>query len=256
MANRKRTYDGPILSHAEKKHASILVVDSEVNDRGQLKTQLRELGFAQVADAPSHITGLERFDDRKFTHVLFEAKDSSISSSEFLRKVLSFAPECTCIPSSYQPDVDNVFDLIIQGARGYLCKPFTALSLEESLALATKGDPICDIVRQAKDRNEALIGMIMTALDSTATTIQQAATIPLAQREIPMAWNKLFSSVNLGKAFARGGADGLMDTMMTFCMERSKGPASRLGRLRRRLKTDRVPSGTNPLFSHLDNEKK
>jgi hypothetical protein len=64
-----------------------------------------------------------------------------------------------------------------------------------------------------------------------------------AKREIPKALGTLRRSAELAKTFAKGGEDGLIEAMEKFCIERSKGPATRLGRLRKRLKTTRAVPG-------------
>ena len=48
-------------------------------------------------------------------------------------------------------------------------------------------------------------------------------------------------AAELAKKFAKDGEEGLLLAMETFCIERSKGPASKLGRLRKRLSTGREP---------------
>lgn len=109
--------------------------------------------------------------------------------------------------------------------------------------MATKGEPVSEMVKQAKDRNEALVAMMMTALDRAATISHQASKYKTAQRELPLHWRRLRNSVNLARTFACRGNDGLQASLVDFCVERSKGPATKLGRLRQRLRQDRGGSG-------------
>jgi len=232
--------DAPVaMTPAERSKSSVLIVESDGNDRQNMRTALKTLGYGQFTDAPNHAMALERMSDRVFTHVIFEAKKSNMTSSEFLHKILESMPAAVCIPSSYEPNVDDVFDLLIMGAKGYLCKPFTMDTLECAIVNATKGEPMSPAVLQAKDRNEALVAIMMTSLDKMATIMRQAVQFETARREIPRANATFRQSAELAKTFAKGGNAGLMEAMEKFCIERSKGPATRLGRLRQRLKTGR-----------------
>ena len=232
--------DAPMtMTTAERAKASVLCVESDGGDRQNMRTALRSLGYGQFTDAPNHASALERLSDRNFTHVIFEAKKTNMPSKEFLQKLLEYAPQTIAIPSSYEPNVDDVFDLLIIGAKGYLVKPFTVDTLECAIVNATKGEPISQAVLHAKDRNEALVAIMMTSLDKMATILRQAAQFETARREIPRALSGFRRSAELAKTFAKGGNDGLMEAMERFCIERSKGPATRLGRLRQRLKTGR-----------------
>ena len=225
---------------AERARVDVLVVESDSMDRANMRSALKSLGYSSFSDAPNHATAIERIQQRKFSHVIFEAKKTNMPVKEFLHKVLELDQTSVCIPSSYQPNVDEVFDLLIMGARGYLCKPFTSETVEQALIMATKGEPMSDAVLHAKDRNEALIAILMGSLDKTATIMRQAQQFDTAKREIPKALSSLRRSSDLAKMFAKGGDEGLFEAMEKFCIERSKGPATRLGRLRKRLKTGRV----------------
>lgn len=224
----------------ERNRASVLVVDSDANDRNNMRTALRSLGYGGIADAPNHLSALERLDQRKFSHVVFEAKKTNMPASEFLKKLLETDRNIVAIPSSHEPNVDDIFDLLIMGAKGYLCKPFTMDTFENALANATKGEPISDAVLQAKDRNEALVAIVMASLDKVATVLRQAQQFDTAKREIPRAMSGFRQASELAKTFAKGGDTGLMEALEKFAIERSKGPATKLGRLRKRLQTNRV----------------
>jgi DNA-binding NarL/FixJ family response regulator len=162
------------MTPAERGRSCVLIVESDAGDRNNARTALKALGYGGVSEAPNHFAAVEKLNERKFTHILFEAKKTNMPPKEFLEKVFQGYPNCVCIPTSYQPDVDDVFDLLITGARGYLSKPFTIDSMEDAIVMATKGDPISDAVLNAKDRNEALVSILMSSLDKAATTLRQA----------------------------------------------------------------------------------
>lgn len=235
-AEGKKYFDKALaMTPKERAAASILIVESDTLERNNMRQALRSLGFGMISDSPNHAAALEKLDERRFTHLIFEAKKTNMPANEFLTKVFQGYPEIVAIPSSYEPSVDDVFDLLIMGAKGYLVKPFTVDAVDQAVLAATKGDPIADVVLQAKDRNEALIAICMASLDKVATLIRQSYQFDTAKREVPRAMLHFYRSADLAKTFAKGGSDGLLDALEKFCIERSKGPATKLGRLRKRI---------------------
>lgn len=229
-----------MMTPAERGRASVLIVEPDSQERSNLRTALKSLGYGAFTDVAAHAQAFEKLQERKITHVLFDAKKTNMPPTEFLQKLLETDNKIVAIPSSYDPNVDDVFDLLIMGARGFLVKPFTVGTLERSIVTASKGDPMPDVVLNAKDRNEALVAIMMGSLDKAATIMRQAQQFETAKREIPRAMASLRRSAELAQTFCKGGEDGLRDAMEKFCIERSKGPATRLGRLRKRLNTKRV----------------
>ena len=230
-----------VFSATERQKASVLVVETDNQERHNFRTTLKSLGYGGIGDAPNHSTALERMGERKFTHIIFDAKKTTMPSNEFLTKVFEMDDSIIAMPSSFEPNVDDVFGLLILGAKGYIVKPFTVDTLDRAIIQATKGEPMADAVLKAKDRNEALVAIMMSSLDKAATILRQANQFETAKREIPRAIARLHRSAELAKTFAKDGESGLLLAMETFCIERSKGPASKLGRLRKRLSTNREP---------------
>lgn len=230
-----------VLSTTERQNASVLIVETDNQERHNFRNALKSLGYGGIGDAPNHSTALERMNERKFTHIIFDAKKTTMPSNEFLQKVFEMDDTIVAMPSSIEPNVDDVFGLLILGAKGYIVKPFTVETVDRAIVQATKGEPMADAVLKAKDRNEALVAIMMSSLDKAATILRQANQFETAKREIPRALARLHRAAELAKTFAKGGDDGLLVAMETFCIERSKGPASKLGRLRKRLSTNRGP---------------
>jgi two-component system chemotaxis response regulator CheY len=228
------------MSDAERSTSSILLVEPEPTDRNLMRTMLKGLGFTTITESPNHLASLEKFEGRKFTHVIFDAKKGNYPLRDWFSQVIEFAPSIIAIPSSANPSVDDVFELLLLGARGYLVKPFTRDTLDLSVVMATKGEPIADCVKQAKDRNEALVAIMMSSLDRLATVQRQASQFETARREVPRAQAALRRAQDLALTFAKGGEDGLIRALERFCVEKSRGPATRLGRLRKRLSTTRT----------------
>jgi len=234
------TSDTLTMSPSERQNASVLVIDPDAIERNNYRTALKQLGYGGVSDCPNHLSAFEKLEQRHFSHVIFVARDSNMPVKDFVQKILEAHPKMVCIPASSQPNVDDVFDLLIMGAKGYLVKPFTMDSLDDAVVNATKGEPISDAVLQAKDRNGALVAIVMQSLDRAATTLRQAQQFETARREVPRNIMALRRASDLAHTFAKDGAEGLLEALEEFCIERSKGPATRLGRLRKRLKTKRA----------------
>jgi two-component system, chemotaxis family, chemotaxis protein CheY len=235
------------LSSAERTKSSVLVVEPDALDRTNLRNCLKSLGYRSVSEVSNHLHALERLEQAKFSHILFDSRPTNMPPKDFLRKVLEVAPKTICIPSSREPRLDDVFDLLVIGAKGYLVKPFTANTVDAAIVSASKGEPISEVVLKARDRNEALAAILVEALDKAATTMRQAQQFETAKRELPRQMAGLRRASDLAVTFCKDGEQGLLDALERFCIERSKGPATRLGRLRKRLHTKRgdepVPSG-------------
>ena len=228
------------MSDSERSTSKVLLVEPEPTDRNLMRTMLKGLGFSTIAESPNHIASLEKFEGRSFTHIIFDAKEGNYPIKDWFTQVVEIAPTIIAIPTSATPSIDNVFELLLLGAKGYLVKPFTRDSLDQSVVMATKGDPIADCVKQARDRNEALVAMMMASLDRLATVQRQASQFETARREVPRAQAALRRAQDVALTFAKGGEDGLIRALERFCVEKSRGPATRLGRLRKRLSTTRA----------------
>jgi DNA-binding NarL/FixJ family response regulator len=225
----------PQMTMADRERASVWFVESDQSSRNQLRAVLHGLGYFNSFEAPNHVAALKKLEDRKPTHVIFEAKRTNMPVDEFLEKIIETDQSIIALPSSSDPTLDDVFGLLTLGARGYIVKPFNAESIEEAIGLATKGESISDAILYARDRNEALASLIGSSLGQLATLMRQANQFESAAREVPKKVKALRRAVSMGKCFANGGEDALLDAIMEFCLERGEGPASRLGRLRKRI---------------------
>lgn len=232
--------EGLVMTPAERAKASILIVEPDANTRNNLRTAVKQLGYVTISDSPSHGQALERLGERKFSHIFFDSKKSNVTPREFLQQVMQGDRMTVAIPTSFEPRIDDVFDLFVVGARGFLVKPFTIDTVEEAIVQATKGEPIAEAVLHAKDRNEALVAVMMGALDKVATLLRQAQQFETALREVPRGMRGFARSADLAKTFAKGGDEQLLEAIQNFAVDRSQGPATRLGRLRKKLRTTRV----------------
>ncbi len=225
----------PTMSATDRKKTHVLLVESDAQIRQTMRQSLHGLAYENISEAADHAAAIQKFEERHVTHVIFEAKQTKIPAKEFLRRAFEMDPKLIAIPTSYEPTIDDVFDLLIMGAKGYVVKPFTAESLDDAIIMATKGEPISDSILNAKNRNEALSALVLSAVDKLATILRQAKKFDTAKHEVPAKVMTLKRSVDIARTFAKGGPVVLRDTLVDMLIDRSEGPATRLGRYRQRL---------------------
>ena len=225
----------PVLTSKERQRASILVVESDPSIRNRLRQTLISLDIGHISDAPDHITALKKIEERHFSHLLFETKKSNMPLKDFLQSAMEFDNRTIAIASSYEPTVDDVFDLLIMGARSFLVKPFTTESVDEAIIWASKGEPISDSILYAKNRNEALASLVLNSLGKLTVIMRQSHTFETARRELPKRQAALRRAVEIARMFAQGGEDALLEAMVEYSLARSEEPASRLGKVRKML---------------------
>lgn len=235
FAESYRRASMPEMSELERRATTILIVDSIHATRVALRSALNDLGFPNITEANDHVSGLQKVKERGITHMLFEAKKTNMPVRDFLMQALENDGDLIALPTSSQPTVDDVFNLLTLGARGYLVKPFAQDSIEEAMIMATKGEPLSEAILYAKNRNDALASLILTSLDRLTIVLRQAEKFATAAQEIPTRRLALQRAARLAHTFAEGGESALLEVMVESCIERSEGPASRLGRTRKKI---------------------
>lgn len=222
----------PRMSDAERAAISILLVETEDSVRVKVKNLVREQGYGLVLAVNDHLQALQKLKERHFSHLIFNARSEGISIDSFLLQALELEPEIIAIPASQDPTMDKVFELLVDGARSYLVKPFTDEVINEVLVLATKGKALPDAVLQSRDRNRAFSIYTAATLDSLTTLLRQARTFETARHEVPLIRQQLHSVVRVARMFARDGEHGLLESFEEYFTECASKPASRLGRKR------------------------
>jgi DNA-binding NarL/FixJ family response regulator len=232
----------PVMSAAERKAANVLLVDPDAGARQVFRQTLANAGFRNIFEAPSHAAALQRIEQQPISHVIFDARKTNMPAKEFLLKTMAYSDQIVTIPASFEPTIDDVFDLLVVGARGYIVRPFTQESLDDAIAMATKGEAISESVLHAKNRNEALASLIMSSFDKLAIIMRQSKKFDTAQAEIPKRIMGFKRAIDIGKTFAQGGSEALVEAIIEFTLEHAEGPASHLGRLRKRLESKKSKS--------------
>jgi len=233
------------LTEKERRLVSILLIESDNRLRNSMRQALVSLGYEDIADSNDHVAALEKLEDRLFSHVIFDTKQSSINPKEFLALLFQKADASIAIASSTEPTVDEVFDLLIGGARGYIVKPFTAGSLDEAIVWSTKGESISEAVLEAESRNEALALLTLSSLDKLALVMRQARKFDTAKREVPRRFAMLKRALEISKTFSKGGIVQFQRTIIEAAIKKASrvennqiGPVKK--RRRRTVDLDKV----------------
>lgn len=227
-------------------NAPLLLVSPDPNNRSSIRDTLSKLGFRHVISSQDHSQALQSLEQRHIRLVLFSAASTSISAMEFCKRAMRNSPQTMLLPISFNPGIDDVFEMLRAGARGYIVMPYTAESLENSILLALKGKPLSDVLLKASDLNIAFAAIIAGNLDKFTSVEKQMHTLHKPQ-EYNRYRQQFHISVKTGKLFATGGEDALRESLVEFFIQLAEGPASRLGRLRQQLKNQRKIPQTDSL---------
>lgn len=239
LLSSKQAHTELEISGAERRAVSLLVVEPDNADAASLRSGIKNLGYGYVYGARDYHQAIKLVTAKNFTHILFSAKSSNFPADKFLKNILDIEEAITAIPSSYSPVLDDVFSLLQIGARGFLAKPFTMHSLDQAVITATKLPPLPSSLLTANDRNAAFAASILGDLDRLTRALRQARKFPSAERELPLLRARLIKSVEIAKLFVEGSQDELVESIVEATMNIAEGPASRLGRLRKKLLTMR-----------------
>ncbi len=227
------------LTRKERASARILVVEPDDESRKKIVFLLKMGGFGKISETSSHQAALYKFQGRRFTHMIFSARRVTLPVREWLAEALDLNPGMVAIAVSDNPSLDDIFSLLVEGGRGFLVKPFTADSLDCVVCLATKRDPLSSKVRQAGEPITAILAMMMTSLDNLAIIRRHAKQFETALRDLAYAQESLQQTAELFRLLTKAKQHKLLDAMQTFFVKKSSGPASPLGRLRKRLSHNR-----------------
>ncbi|MCB0323437.1 MAG: hypothetical protein KDD69_07675 [Bdellovibrionales bacterium] len=226
------------LAH-DRGQFSVLVVCAKGSTSSQLRQALKALGFSQISAAATHVAALERAKTRPFSHVVFEAKATDMPALEFVEQLIDYENDAIMIAISEEPRIDDVFGLLRAGARGFLVPPFTTEMLESVMTQATEGPALSEAVLNAPDRNGAFTAVILNNLYRLSVAMRQSREFESAARDVKNYNFQLRESMELAQLFCQGGEADLREKIMEGCINRAKDAATRLGRLRKRLKKDR-----------------
>lgn len=220
--------------------SSVLVVSRSGTTNNQLRVTLKTCGYSKLIAANSHAMAIDRMRGRSFGLVLFDAKGTDMAGDEFVRQALDLGPEQILVAVSSDPKIDDVFNLLRCGARGFIAMPFSPESVEKVIDAAFEGPPFSQAVLQAPDRNAALSGVVLNNLYRVSVLLRQSREFESAKKEVERYKYSLSESVELARLFCEGGDDNVLrEKICDDCLTRAEMASSRLGRTRIRLRKER-----------------
>ncbi len=218
---------------------SVLIVCAKSMISGQLKHALKSLGFAQLSAAPSHVAAIQRIKNRPFTHVIFDAKGTDMPSLDFVKQALELEEKAVLIAISEHPRIDDVFSLLRAGARHFIVPPFAVDTIENIFSRASDKPALSEAVLNAPDRNGAFTAVILNNLYRLSVSMRQSREFTSAARDVMSYKTQLHESVELAYLFCEGDQEMLREKVIEGCINRAKEAATRLGRLRKKLRHKR-----------------
>jgi len=219
----------------KRRNASVLVVSHDSATGSQLKQALHAIGYDNVSSTGTHVQGLERFKDRPFSLVFFDAVPTNMPTVEFVTALRTLDDKAMFIALSARPSIDQVFEILRAGARWFVVLPFTMDTVEAVLNKATEGPPFTEGILEATDRNAALVGMILNSLENLTTGIRYVRAFPQSPSATDSLWQEFRDAVKLAHTFAQGGDAALREKIIDACLSRAHSAPTRLGRVRRKL---------------------
>jgi len=229
----------------DRQRFSVLVVAQKALTSSQLRQSLKSLGFTQISVVTSHVQAIDRLKTRNFSHHLFDAKVTDMPPVEFVKQVMEMDPNSIMIAVSEEPRIDDVFGLLKAGARAFLVPPLTVDMIEQVIIQATDGPQLSEAVLHAPDRNAAFVAVILNNLYRLSVAMRQSREFKSAEREMKIYNYSLRESVEMAQLFCDGDEENLRGKIIEGCINRAKDASTRLGRLRKKLRKDRVPGETD-----------
>ena len=224
----------------DRQRFSVLVVAQKAITSSQLRQSLKALGFTQISVVPSHVQALDRLKTRNFSHHLFDAKMTDMPPAEFVKQVMEMDTNSIMIAVSEEPRIDDVFGLLRAGARAFLVPPLTVDMIEQVIIQATDGPQLSEAVLHAPDRNAAFVAVILNNLYRLSVAMRQSREFKSAEREMKIYNYSFRESVEMAQLFCDGDEENLREKIVEGCINRAKDASTRLGRLRKKLRKDRV----------------
>lgn len=233
MANEESAFYAGISRY----HA--IVIGDNKTLLNPLRSALKSIGFPTVTPFATFTDALESSVLPSCSHVLFDAATDDLPGLEFVNRAVALNRKVIMIVITFDPAMDNVFDLIKAGARGFLVPPPTMESVESVLVSATSGPPISELILKADDRNNAFAVLILNVLFRAASARKEAATSRAAAVMADRFMAALQGAVATARMFCERGNEGLREALIEECIRRADRKKTRLGELRQNLRSQR-----------------
>ena len=87
----------------DRDNVPMIVVEPDPDDRGAITIALKDLGFNAVKVVDDHAEALKILYERRFTHMIFCAEQTSMTAKDFLGSLFKSSPDIIAIPTSADP---------------------------------------------------------------------------------------------------------------------------------------------------------
>lgn len=241
MSNDRKT-----KAHTSRSKTPALVVCQDPEMGLKVRQSLQHIGFASVSHVSNHGQAIERLKTRNFDLILFDSRPSNVSPLDFVRQWRILGGDGTLLALSYNPSVEDVFQLLREGARGFVVMPFTVEAFELAIDRALLGPPLSDAILDAADRNAALAGLVLNMLYRLTSRMRHCRQYPFAVNMVEQDKQQLYEAMQLALTFCEGGPTTLRDKIVEGCAQRADQPSTRLGRTRERLRRLREQRTVEP----------
>lgn len=228
---------------------SVLIAYGDQKIGYQLKRLLSELGFLQISQVQKHGEAIERSALTRFTHVFFDSRPSDMEPTDFIKAMTERFPESGLIAIASSMDVDGVFGLLQAGARSFLVVPFTFEAIEQSLRYAGKEFQINTELVNDPNRASTLAEVVLTNFNMLARLqdLKRKSPKSFDLEQLIQERKKLFKeSIEVAKTGTPGGPSAFLNQIVEKCLAEAYDPTSRLGRVRKKLRQDRLAKTLGP----------
>jgi DNA-binding NarL/FixJ family response regulator len=234
MSSNRAFYRGLPSFHAA-------VVGKKTINPSQVKYMLKSLGFRNCTTFQSHFSLLQTKESiNRFTHILFDAREDDVALGDFVKSVLKQHPAAILVALTAAPRIDNVFELICRGARGFLVTPLNLDMVEEVLVRATDGSPFSETILQAEDRNHAFAEFVLNHLYRLAIAMHQSRENLMPPKALRVLEVHLHEAMEMARMFCEHDETHLRESIVEACIRRADDQKTKLGQLRKSLRARRA----------------
>ncbi|MCB0359451.1 MAG: hypothetical protein KDD44_07435 [Bdellovibrionales bacterium] len=229
-----------------------LVVGARTHLLTPLRTALKSIGISNVTPFPTLAEALPRATMSETSHIFIDLSPNEkeeLGALEFVQLTREQNPDVIVIVISEDPGVDNVFELIQAGSRGFLVPPPTLGSVEHVLIQATSGPPFAESLLRAPDRNAAFAALVLDLLYRVATVRRELREGKHSETVYQKFWRALVTTVNMARVFAEGGEARFLEKLYDECIRRSDPSRTRLGSVRKNLTSKRKVTTSQPTIN-------
>jgi DNA-binding NarL/FixJ family response regulator len=227
------------MTPRDRRRCCVLAIEPDPSERSILRYALSNLGYGQVVDSASHRRGMHLIKQDSFSHIVFAANPNHEAALDFLLDTLQVDAKIVALPIAPSATVSQVFDMIRAGAKGYLLKPFSSLALDETLSIATKADPVPNLINDVGNDTEAFISITASCLDKLVDSLRDLKAGKCTREEVEHTRTNLKQMTLLARTLGQCPEQDFVKFVTEKFFEIARHKVTRLERLRKQLAHDR-----------------